>query len=141
MKYLSSLPVITYEKKAASTNYSTAAVAPTTIRKLSSVRIIMARAPYKIVSFLNDIIYEVLREVGIEDWGTDMFELDETRTQLDDVVKSIIRASEKVSDGVCLYSYLYEFRKYRDVIVSSTYEDTQSKEESSIKYEMLIWTF
>ena len=67
MKYLSSLPVITYEKKAASSNCSIAAVAPITIRKSSSIRIIMARAPYKIVSFLNDIIYEVLREVGIED--------------------------------------------------------------------------
>lgn len=67
MKYLSSLPVITYEKKATSTKYATAAVAPITIRKSSSIRIIMARAPYKIVTFLNDIIYEVLREVGIED--------------------------------------------------------------------------
>ena len=67
-----------------------------------------------------------------------MFELDETRTQLDDVVKSIIRDSEKVSDGVCLYSYLYEFRKHRDVILSSIYKDTQSKEDSSIKYEVLI---
>ena len=67
MKYLSSLPVITYKKEAASTNYATAAVALITIRKYSSIRIIVARAPYKIVSFLNDIIYEVLREVGIED--------------------------------------------------------------------------
>ena len=67
-----------------------------------------------------------------------MFELDETRKQLDDVAKSIIRASEKVSDGACLYSYLYEFKKYRDVILSSIYEYTQSKEDSSIKYEMLI---
>ena len=67
-----------------------------------------------------------------------MFELDETRTQLDDVVKSIIRASEKVSNGLDLYLYLYEFKKHRDVILSSIYEDTQSKEGSSIKYEMLI---
>lgn len=66
MKYLSSLPVITYEKNAASTKYATAA-AKVSARESSSIRIIMAQAPYKIVSFLNDIIYEVLREVGIED--------------------------------------------------------------------------
>lgn len=68
-----------------------------------------------------------------------MFELDDkTRIQLDDAAKSIIRASERVSDGLCLYSYLYEFKKDRDVILSSIYEDTQGKEDSSIKYEMLI---
>ena len=68
-----------------------------------------------------------------------MFELDDkTRKQLDDVAKSIIRASERVSDGLDSYLYLYEFRKHIDVILSSIYEDTQSKEDSSIKYEMLI---
>lgn len=68
-----------------------------------------------------------------------MFELDDkTRKELDDVTKSIIRASEKVSDGLCLYSYLYEFKKYRDVILSPIYEDTQSKEDTSIKYKVLI---
>ena len=68
-----------------------------------------------------------------------MFELDDkTRKELDDATKSIIRASERVSDGLDLYLYLYEFRKHRDVILSSIYEDTQSKEDSSIKYEMLI---
>lgn len=66
MKYLSSLPIITYEKKTTSTKYATTA-AKVSACKSSSIRIIMARAPYKIVSFLNDIIYEVLREVGIED--------------------------------------------------------------------------
>lgn len=67
MKYLSSLPVITYKKPAASKRCSTATVAPMSSYKSSSIRIILARTPYKIVAFLNDIIYEVLREVGIED--------------------------------------------------------------------------
>lgn len=68
-----------------------------------------------------------------------MFEVDDkTRIQLDDAAKSIIRASERVSNGLDLYLYLYEFKKHRDVILSSIYEDTQSKEGSSIKYEMLI---
>ena len=106
MKYLSSLPIITYEKKAASTNYSTAAVAPITIHKSSSIRIIMARAPYKIVSFLNDIIYEVLREVGIEDWGTDVFELDDkTRKELGNAIKPL---SCDAFNYVCEAYGLYE---------------------------------